>query len=129
MERDSTANDLSASRDTQTLAAAWNDLISRLPEDWSDLLVEVELRQEESYEIVASIVSPLNPERCVRRPAFRFRVGHTFGYGAAVSTVNGCLHLLDERGVRGRLRPLNLLAQRRPLETQGPVWRIGGRSL
>ena len=129
MERDSTANDLSASRDTQTLAAAWNDLISRLPEDWSDLLVEVELRPEESYEIVASIVSPLNPERFVGRPAFRFRVGHTFGYGAAASTVNRYLHLLDERGVRGRLRPLNLLAQRRPLETQGPVWKIRGRSL
>jgi hypothetical protein len=129
MELDSTANDLSASRDAQTLAAAWNDLTSRLPEDWSDLLVEVELRPEESYEIVASIVSPLNPERFVGRPAFRFRVGHTFGYGAAASTVNRYLHLLDERGVRGRLRPLNLLAQRRPLETQGPVWKIGGRSL
>lgn len=129
MEQDSAANGLSESGAGQTLAAAWNGLLADLSEDWSDLLLEVELRPGEPYHPVALIVSALNPERCDERAAFRFRVGRKFGYGAASSTAVHCLKLLDEHQVEGRLRLLDALSQRRPVETQGPVWRLAGRSL
>jgi hypothetical protein len=129
MEQDSAANDLSTRGGGQTLAAAWDDLLETLNDDWSDLLVELELRPDRPYQPVVLTVSALNPERCDKRAAFRFRVGRDFGYGAAASTARHCLELLDEQRVEGRLRLLDLLSQRRPFETQGPVWRLGGRSL
>ena len=129
MEQNSAANDLSESGAGQTLVAAWDELFEGLSEDWSDLLAEVELRPDKPYHPALLIVSALNPERCDGRAAFRFRVGHAFGYGAAASTARHCLELLDEHGVGGRLRFLDVLAQRRPFETQGPVWRLEERSL
>ena len=129
MEQDSAANDLSAPEGGQTLVAAWDDLLETLSDSWSDLLVELELRADRPYRPVALTVSALNPERCGERAAFRFRVGRDFGYGAAASTARHCLELLDEQQADGRLRLLDLLSQRRPFETQGPVWRLGGRSL
>ena len=129
MEQDSAANDLSALGGGQTLAAAWDDLLETLSDDWSDLLVELELRADRPYRPVALTVSALNPERCDERSALRFRVGRDFGYGAAAQAARRCLELLDEQRVEGRLRLLDLLSQRRPFETQGSVWRRGGRSL
>ena len=129
MEQNPAENGVSESGAGQTLAAAWDGLTEGLSDDWSDLLVEVELLSDLPFFSAALIVSPLNPGRCDERDAFRFRVGRDFGYGAAAALVRRCLELLDEHGIKGRLRLLNVLAQRRPFETQGPVWRIEGRSL
>jgi hypothetical protein len=129
MEENPAANNLSSGPFTQTLVTAWDRLIERLPADWSHLLVEVELQREEPYEPVATIVSALNPQRCDTRTAFRFRAGRDFGYGASTQVVKHCLDQLDEARVEGRLRLLEMLSQRRLVETQGPVWRLGGRSL
>jgi hypothetical protein len=129
MEQDPAESRLSESAAGQTLTAAWNDLVAGLSDDWSDLLVEVELHSNQLYYAAALIVAPLNPGRCGERAAFRFRVGRDFGYGAAAPLVRRCLELLDEHGVEGRLRLLDALSQRRTFATQGPVWRIGGRSL
>lgn len=129
MEENPAASGLSAGPSAQTLVAAWDRLIERLPEDWSHLLAEVELRPEELYELVSLTVAPLNPGRCDKRAAFRFRIGRDFGYGAAPEMVRSCFERLDEARVPGRLRLLQLLTERRPVETQGPVWRLGGHSL
>ena len=129
MEENPAANNLSSGPFTQTLVTAWDRLIVRLPEDWSHLLVEVDVEREEPYEPVATIVSALNPQRCDSRTAFRFRVGRDFGYGASTQMVRHCLGQLDEYEAEGHLHLLQVLSQRRPVETQGPVWGLGGRSL
>jgi hypothetical protein len=123
------ASGLSEQRSAQTLAAAWDQLLARLPDDWSHIYAEVELRPEDPYERTALIVCPLNPEHCDGRSAFRFRAGRSFGYGASVEMTRRCLERLDRARIPGHLRLLQLLAERRPVETQGPVWRLGGRSL
>lgn len=129
MEENPAVNDLSSGPFTQTLVTAWDRLIERLPADWSHLLVEVELQREDPYEPVATIVSALNPQRCDTRTAFRFRAGRDFGYGASTQMARHCLDQLDEARVEGRLHLLEMLSQRRPVGTQGPVFRLGGRSL
>ncbi|MHB8060404.1 MAG: hypothetical protein ACYDHO_06190 [Gaiellaceae bacterium] len=129
MEQDPAANGLSESEARQTLATSWDALTSGLSDDWSDLLVELELSSSVPYHSAALIVAPLNPGRCDGRDAFRFRVGRAFGYGAAAALGRRCLERLDEHGIEGRLRLLEVLSQRRPFETQGPVWRIESRSL
>jgi len=129
IEENPIASGVSERGSAQTLASAWNRLLERLPDDWSHLYAEVELRPTELYEDVALIVSPLNPARCDGRAAFRFRVGHSFGYGAAPEMVRRSLERLDEARIPGRLHLLQLLSEKLPVETQGPVWRLGGRSL
>jgi hypothetical protein len=120
---------LSTDERAQTLSAAWDSLLERIAYDWSHLLAEVELETEVPYEDVALAVSPLNPERCQRQAAFRFRVGHDFGYGVPAVLARRCLESLDAAGVEGRLRLLEVLSERRSLDAQGPVWRLEGRSL
>ena len=40
-----------------------------------------------------------------------------------------CLARLDEEGIPGVLGLLNVLCDTDPVGTQGPVWRVGGRSV
>jgi hypothetical protein len=129
IEENPVESGLSGRGSAQTLVFAWDRLLERLPDDWSHLYAEVELRPAELYEDVALIVSPLNPARCDGRTAFRFRVGRSFGYGAAAEMTRRCLERLDQARIPGRLHLLQMLAEKRPVETQGPVWRLGGRSL
>ena len=60
---------------------------------------------------------------------FRFRVARQFGYGAAPEMTRRCLERLDEEGISGGLTVLRVLSSTRPVATQGPVWRIGGRAV
>jgi hypothetical protein len=121
--------DLSAAGGGETLVAAWERLLSELPEDWSGLYAELEPLDRDALAAAALTVSPLNPERCEGPAALRFRVARNFGYGAAPEMARRCLERLDEEGARGSLRLLELASDDRPVETQGQVWRLGGRSL
>ena len=40
-----------------------------------------------------------------------------------------CLERLDEEGIRGSIRVLWALSDTRPVQTQGPVWYSGGKSV
>jgi len=40
-----------------------------------------------------------------------------------------CFERLDEEGIRGRVAVLRALSDTRPVQTQGPVWYVGGRSV
>jgi hypothetical protein len=40
-----------------------------------------------------------------------------------------CLERLDEEGVRGSIHVLWALSDTRPVQTQGPVWYSGGKSV
>jgi hypothetical protein len=40
-----------------------------------------------------------------------------------------CLQRLDEERIRGAVRVLRALSDTRPVQTQGPVWYVGGRSV
>ncbi len=110
-------------------AAAWREALSRLPADWSDLYAEIEFRSSDDFERAALLMAPLNPARFAGTPGFRFRVARRFGYGAAAEMVERCLERLDEDGIEGELRVLRAISDSRPVDTQGPVWRVGGRAV
>jgi hypothetical protein len=113
----------------ETLAASWDAEVATLPPDWSDVYAEVELRSTDQMERAALLLAPVNPSRFGGRPAFRFRVAQTFGYGASPGMVRRCLERLDEEDIRGAVRILRVLSDTRPVATQGPVWYIGGRAV
>jgi hypothetical protein len=112
-----------------SLAAEWDAAIAVLPSDWSDLLCELELTSSDHIERGALLLAPLNPIQGTGRPGFRFRCAHTFGYGASSGMVRRCLARLDEERIPGEVRVLRAMSDTHPVGTQGPVWRIGERSV
>jgi len=43
--------------------------------------------------------------------------------------VRRCLERCDEAGIRGSVRVLRVLSDTRPVQTQGPVWQLSGRTV
>jgi hypothetical protein len=113
----------------RTLPEEWDAAAAALPPDWSDLYVEIELHSTDYLERAALLMAPLNPARYGGRPGFRFRAARTFGYGASPGMVRRCLERLEAERIRGEVRILRALSDTRPVATQGPVWRVGGRSV
>jgi hypothetical protein len=110
------------------LADAWEAALASLPEDWSDLYVQVTLDSSDFLQPGALAIAPLNPARA-GGTAFRFRCARRFGYGASQQMVGRCLKRLDERGLTGSLEILRALSDTKPVGTQGPVWYVGGKSV
>jgi hypothetical protein len=111
------------------LAEAWAEALAALPPDWSDLYAELELTSSDHLDRGALLIAPLNPVRMPGRNALRFRVAHSFGYGAAPQMVARCLARLDAEGIAGRLTILHALSDTHNVDTQGPVWRVGGKAV
>ena len=112
-----------------SLAEVWDELQASLPDDWSDLLCVVELRSSDELAPAALALAPLNPSRHKGSLAFRFRVAHRFGYGAAPQMARRCLERLDELGIPGGLRLLEVLSDTQPVLTQGPTFVVSDRAV
>jgi hypothetical protein len=112
-----------------SLAAEWDVALAVLPGDWTDLLCDLELTSSDYIERAALLTSPLNPIQGTGRPGFRFRCARSFGYGASGEMVRRCLSRLDDERITGEVRVLRVQSDTHPVGTQGPVWRIGERSV
>ena len=111
------------------LADAWAKAVAALPPDWSDLYCELELTSSDHLQRAALLLAPVNPARVPGRSAYRFRVAHTFGYGASPQMTVRCFERLDQEGIPGRLTILHVLSDTHNVDTQGPVWRVGGKAV
>jgi hypothetical protein len=123
------AEDEGAAPASHSFAEAWRAELAALPDDWSDVYAEVELDSSDYLERGALLLAPVNPARYGGKPGFRFRVARRFGYGASPEMTQRCFERLDEENIRGRVRVLHALSDTRPVQTQGPVWYVGGRSV
>ena len=113
----------------EKLAPSWDGLLRRLPSDWSDLYAEVELDSTDYLERGALLLAPVNPARYGGSTSFRFRSASHTGYGVAPGMARRALERLDDEGLSGRVRVLRVLSDTNPVSTQGPVWRVDGRSV
>ena len=86
-----------------SFAASFDELVSSLPGDWTDL--EFDLRvDEERYIEAATFLVQCNAQPYSRHDwHFRLLVAHQFGHAAAAEAVHGSLKLLDQAGIRGEL--------------------------
>jgi hypothetical protein len=112
-----------------SLAEAWDVAAPTLPPDWSDLYAEIELTSTDHLERAALLLAPVNPARYGGKPALRFRVARTFGYGASPEMTRRCFERLDDEGIPGQLRILRVLSDTDPVYTQGPVWYVEGKAV
>jgi len=111
------------------LAESWDAAPAELPPDWSDLLCELELDSTDYLPRAALLGAPLNPTRNPEAIALRFRVSGKQGYGASAGMARRCLERMDAEGITGKVIVLHALSDTENAVTQGPVWRIAGRSV
>jgi hypothetical protein len=112
-----------------SLVDAWDAALAVLPADWSDLLCELALTSSDHLDLAALLMGPVNPLRESAESRFRFRVAHTFGYGASAGMVRRCLERVDEAELPGTVRVLRHMSDTHPIGTQGPVWYIDGKAV
>jgi hypothetical protein len=111
------------------LARQWEELHADLPPDWSDLYAEVELSSSDFLSRAALLLAPVNPARYGGPTALRFRAARRAGYGTSPEMVGRCMERLDAERITGTLRALRALSHTAHVSTQGPVWRVEGRSI
>jgi hypothetical protein len=111
------------------LARQWDELDADLPPDWSEIYAEVELSSSDFVQRAALLIAPLNPARHGAPTVLRFRAASRMGYGTAPEMVRRCMERLDAERITGSLRALRVLSHTAHASTQGPVWRVGGRSV
>ena len=116
-------------RRRHTLVAQWDELLQRLPSDWSDLYAEIELDSSDFLDRGALLLAPVNPARFGGPLTFRFRCARVRGYGVAPEMARRCLERLDAERITGSVRALRVLSETQHVATQGPVWYVGGKSV
>jgi hypothetical protein len=114
---------------TKTLVHAWDDALAELPPDWSDLLCELGLDSSDHVPRAALLGAPLNPTRATDAIALRFRVSGKQGYGVSPLMARRCFERMDAESITGSIAVLYGLSDTENALTQGPVWRLAGRSV
>jgi hypothetical protein len=86
------------------LADTFQEIVDSLPDDWTDLEIDLRLADEDRYVDAATYLITCNALPYSHHDwHFRLLVAHRFGHAAAAPTVHGTLKLLDDAGIRGEL--------------------------
>jgi len=90
------------------LADSFDEITGSLPEDWTDLELDLRIADRGRYVDAAVILSLVNAQPYSRAEwDWRLNVAHGFGHAAAPETVAGALGKLDREGIGGELRVRN----------------------
>lgn len=86
------------------LAETFQRIVDSLPEDWTDLELDLRIEDEHRYVESATLLTTCNAQPYSRHDwHWRLLVAHQFGHAAAAPVVHGTLKLLDDAGIRGEL--------------------------
>jgi hypothetical protein len=86
------------------LAETFADICESLPDDWTDLDLDLRIHDEGRYVEAATLLTLINAQPYSRADwHWRILVAHEFGHAAAAETVKGALALLDREGITGEL--------------------------
>ena len=87
------------------LAADFQEVVDALPDDWTDLALDLRIADETRYVDAAVMLSQVNAQPYSRAEwHWRINVAHRFGHAAAAETVRGILSKLDREGIDGEMR-------------------------
>lgn len=123
------ATTLPPPRAARTLVESWEDVQAELPPDWSNVLCQLSLDSSDRVPRAALLGAPLNPTRVPGEVAIRFRASGKQGYGTSPGMVRRCLERMDAEQITGRISVVFGLSDADNAATQGPVWRVAGRSV
>jgi hypothetical protein len=86
------------------LADTFDQIVSSLPDDWTDLELDVRIFDERRYVDAAVLLVTCNAQPYSKHDwHWRILVAHRFGHAAAPSAVNAALKLLDDAEIDGEL--------------------------
>jgi hypothetical protein len=86
------------------LADDFQQIVDSLPDDWTDLELDVRIFDESRYVDAAVSLVTCNAQPYSKADwHWRLLVAHRFGHAAAAPTVHGALRLLDDAGIEGEL--------------------------
>jgi hypothetical protein len=102
------------------LADEFQQVVDSLPDDWTDLELDLRLADESRYVDAAVYLVTCNAQPYSQHDwHFRILVAHRFGHAASAPTVHGTLKLLDDAGIAGELAVREVRSGR--VEVQ-PMW-------
>jgi hypothetical protein len=86
------------------LADNFQQIVDSLPDDWTDLELDLRIADESRYVEAAVYLVTCNAQPYSHHDwHWRLLVAHRFGHAAAAPTVHGTLRLLDDAGIEGEL--------------------------
>jgi hypothetical protein len=86
------------------LADTFQQIVDTLPDDWTDLELDLRIFDERRYVDAAVLVVICNAQPYSRHDwHWRILVAHRFGHAAAAPAVHAALGLLDEAEIEGEL--------------------------
>jgi hypothetical protein len=87
-----------------TLADDLAEIVDALPDDWTDLELDLRIFEERRYVEAAIMLVTCNAQPYSKHDwHWRLLVALRFGHGSAVSSVHLALKLLDDSGIEGEL--------------------------
>ena len=86
------------------LADTFQQIVDSMPDDWTDLQLDVRIFDEDQYMAAAVLMVTCNAQPYSMHDwHWRVLVAHRFGHAAAPSAVHTALRLLDEAGIAGEM--------------------------
>lgn len=86
------------------LADTFQQIVDSLPDDWTDLELDLRIEDESRYVDAATYLVTCNAQPYSRHDwHWRILSAHRFGHAAAVPAVHGSLRLLDDAGINGEI--------------------------
>jgi len=86
------------------LADSFQEILDGLPEDWTDLTLDLRVADESRYVEAALYLTTCNATPYSHHDwHWRLLIAHNFGHAAAAQTVHGAFKLLDEAGIEGEM--------------------------
>jgi hypothetical protein len=87
------------------LADTFQQIVDSLPDDWTDMELDVRIHDESRYVEAATYLVVVNAQPYSKHDwHWRVNVAHRFGHGAAAPATHGTLKNLDDVGIEGELR-------------------------
>jgi hypothetical protein len=98
------------------LSDTFQDAIDSLPDDWSDLEMDLRISDESRYVEAATFLVVCNAQPYSRHDwHWRILCAHRFGHAAAPEAVHRGLLFLDEAGIEGELVVRDVRTGRAPV--------------
>jgi hypothetical protein len=86
------------------LADTFQQIVDALPDDWTDMELDLRIFDESRYVDAAVYLTTINAQPYSEHDwHWRILVAHRFGHAAAAPAVHGALKLLDDGGFDGEL--------------------------
>lgn len=86
------------------LVDSFERIVASLPDDWTDLELDLRIFDEDRYVDAAVLLVTCNAQPYSEHDwHWRILVAHRFGHAAAAPAVHAALRLLDQAGIDGEL--------------------------